>query len=245
MQGREHDLDLILLSWLHYTLLKNSFSSGNKSKALLCCLYCSLDEHLILKNIFFFLYSMQVNSRKQTMDTQLFSPLLGAVPSPPMPPEPSQLCRDWPGCAEDFGSQTAFQECPKQRYQHPCCGLGASGSLGFLYSRINSGFFFFFLGEFQAFQVFFARWGLSLRLWRKDVWGFSFFHPKAKWWWQNIAFFWRELGDRDWHSSFWGENALLMSISNTLLIFLYHLLYKTKSEVGWKWSPLALKVLKR
>nr|XP_030119995.3 uncharacterized protein LOC115493600 [Taeniopygia guttata] len=49
------------------------------------------------------------------MDTQLFSPLLGAVPSPPTPPEPSQLCRDWPGCAEDFGAQTAFQECPKQR----------------------------------------------------------------------------------------------------------------------------------
>ncbi|RLW11367.1 hypothetical protein DV515_00001252, partial [Chloebia gouldiae] len=56
-----------------------------------------------------------VNSRKQTMDTQLFSPLLGAVPSSPTPPEPSQQCRDWPGCAEDFGSQTAFQECPKQR----------------------------------------------------------------------------------------------------------------------------------
>ncbi|XP_053805684.1 uncharacterized protein LOC128791808 [Vidua chalybeata] len=49
------------------------------------------------------------------MDTQLFSPLLGAVPGPPTPPEPSQLCRDWPGCAEDFGSQTAFQECPKKR----------------------------------------------------------------------------------------------------------------------------------
>ncbi|XP_014729238.1 PREDICTED: uncharacterized protein C17orf104-like isoform X2 [Sturnus vulgaris] len=49
------------------------------------------------------------------MDTQFFSPLLGAVPSPPLPPEPSQLCSDWPGCAEDFGSQTAFQECPKKR----------------------------------------------------------------------------------------------------------------------------------
>ncbi|XP_041344139.1 uncharacterized protein LOC121364724 isoform X1 [Pyrgilauda ruficollis] len=49
------------------------------------------------------------------MDTQLFSPFLAAVPSPPTPPEPSQLCRDWLGCAEDFGSQTAFQECPKKR----------------------------------------------------------------------------------------------------------------------------------
>ncbi|XP_030799021.1 meiosis-specific coiled-coil domain-containing protein MEIOC-like [Camarhynchus parvulus] len=49
------------------------------------------------------------------MDTQLFSPFLGAIPSPPTPPEPSQLCRDWLGCAEDFGSQTAFQECPKKR----------------------------------------------------------------------------------------------------------------------------------
>ncbi|XP_066058036.1 meiosis-specific coiled-coil domain-containing protein MEIOC-like [Chamaea fasciata] len=44
------------------------------------------------------------------MDTQFFSPLLGAVPSPPTPPE-----RDWLGCAEDFGSQNAFQECPKKR----------------------------------------------------------------------------------------------------------------------------------
>ncbi|CAN8185169.1 unnamed protein product, partial [Coccothraustes coccothraustes] len=49
------------------------------------------------------------------MDTQLFSPFLGALPSPPTPPEPSQLCRDWLGCAEDFGSQAAFQECPKPR----------------------------------------------------------------------------------------------------------------------------------
>uniref|UniRef100_U3JEB1 Meiosis specific with coiled-coil domain n=1 Tax=Ficedula albicollis TaxID=59894 RepID=U3JEB1_FICAL len=49
------------------------------------------------------------------MDTQFFSPLLGAVPSPPTPPEPPQLCSDWLGCAEDFGSQNAFQECPKKR----------------------------------------------------------------------------------------------------------------------------------
>lgn len=49
------------------------------------------------------------------MDTQLFSPFLGAAPSPPTPPEPSQLCRDWLGCAEDFGSQNSFQECPKKR----------------------------------------------------------------------------------------------------------------------------------
>uniref|UniRef100_A0A8C9MTC8 Uncharacterized LOC103813045 n=1 Tax=Serinus canaria TaxID=9135 RepID=A0A8C9MTC8_SERCA len=60
-------------------------------------------------------YHCAVNSRRQTMDTQLFSPFLGAVPSPPTPPEPSQLCRDWLGCAEDFGSQGAFQECPKPR----------------------------------------------------------------------------------------------------------------------------------
>ncbi|XP_074395802.1 uncharacterized protein LOC102074846 [Zonotrichia albicollis] len=48
------------------------------------------------------------------MDTQLFSPFLGAAPTPPTPPEPSQLCRDWLGCAEDFGSQNSFQECPKK-----------------------------------------------------------------------------------------------------------------------------------
>lgn len=99
---------------------------------------------------------MQVNSRKETMDTQFFSPLLGAVPSPPTPLEPSRLCSDWPGCAEDFGSQTSFQECPKKRYQHSCCAFRASASLEFSLGILDG----FFGGEFLvclgARRIFFA-----------------------------------------------------------------------------------------
>ncbi|XP_056340026.1 meiosis-specific coiled-coil domain-containing protein MEIOC-like [Oenanthe melanoleuca] len=69
------------------------------------------------------------------MDTQFFSPLLGAVPSPPTPPEPSQVCSDWLGCAEDFGSQNAFQECPKKRAS---VNLSYSGSGPDMFGLVSS-----------------------------------------------------------------------------------------------------------
>lgn len=186
---------------------------------------------------------MQVNSRKQTMDTQFFSPLLGTVSSPSLAPE---LC-DWPGCAEDFGSQTAFQECPKKRYQHSCSVLGASGSLKFLCWRTNVDSGFFLGGGVSGISGnsdFLCSIMVVTYVVKKCLEGSFFFLSSSQEMWQNIyCLFWRELGDNT--AAFIEEMLFQWAFlipHCVFFFFFYHLLHKDKILSGEKLESTGSKV---
>ncbi|KAM9094071.1 meiosis-specific coiled-coil domain-containing protein MEIOC isoform X1 [Sarcophilus harrisii] len=91
----------------------NSYSYGNDQSLWKETM---LSEDMVQTGDCFDLYKSQANYKKQGMDTQLFSPLLGEIANTP-PLESSGLYSNWSVYGDDTSPPTAFQDYTNKRAQ--------------------------------------------------------------------------------------------------------------------------------
>ncbi|XP_054847587.1 meiosis-specific coiled-coil domain-containing protein MEIOC-like [Eublepharis macularius] len=95
----------------------------------------SCEEDPVKQSETFSYYKPQVNSAKQEMNTQLFSPLFGGITNTPPNVESPQLYSSWSTCGDETSAVASLQDCRKKRAQ---INLSYSGSGPDMFGLVSS-----------------------------------------------------------------------------------------------------------